>query len=78
MFKTICALLKRKPIEPSFPLKNEDFFGIERPKKKPTVKKATTRKPKKETASHPIEVKFVPAKKKAIKKANKRLIKSEK
>jgi hypothetical protein len=70
MFKTICALLKRKTIKPSFPVKPEI--------KKELVKKATTRKPKKETASHPIEVKFVPAKKKAIKKANKRLIKSEK
>jgi len=70
MFKTICALLKRKHIEPNFPVKPEI--------KKELVKKATTRKPKKETASHPIEVKFVPAKKKAIKKANKRLIKSEK
>jgi hypothetical protein len=70
MFKTICALLKRKPVEPNFPVKPEI--------KKELVKKATTRKPKKETASHPIEVKFVPAKKKAIKKANKRLIKSEK
>ena len=70
MFKTICALLKRKTIKPSFPVKPEI--------KKELVKKATTRKPKKETASHPIEVKFVQAKKKAIKKANKRLIKSEK
>jgi len=71
MFKMICALLKKKPVEPSFPVKQEV--------KKELVKKATTRKPKKEFASHhPIEVKFVPAKKKAIKKANKRLIKAEK
>jgi hypothetical protein len=66
----ICALLKKKPIQPSFPVKQEV--------KKELVKKATTRKPKKEVASHPIEVKFVSAKKKAIKKANKRLIKAEK
>ena len=45
MFKTICALLKRKTIKPSFPVKPEI--------KKELVKKATTRKPKKETASHP-------------------------
>jgi len=70
MFKMICALLKKKPKTPDFPVAPEI--------KKELVKKATTRKPKvkkEENSHHPIEVKFVPAKKKAIKKANKRLIK---
>ena len=70
MFKMICALLKKKPIETNFPVTPEI--------KKELVKKATTRKPrvKKETNTHQaIEVKFVPAKKKAVKKANKRLVK---
>ena len=47
MFSKLCALLRKKPIKPTFPVKDEDFFGIERPKKKPTVKKATTRTVKK-------------------------------
>jgi len=59
MFKMICALLKKKPKHPDFPVKEEV--------KEKQVKKATTRKP--------LETHFAPAKKKAVKKANKRLVK---
>jgi hypothetical protein len=64
MFKMICALLKKKPKHPDFPVKEE---VKEKQVKKPTLKKATTRKP--------LETHFAPAKKKAVKKANKRLVK---
>ena len=43
IFRKICALLSRKPVETALPP-----FPVEVPvvaKKKPTVKKATTRKP---------------------------------
>ena len=51
MFKKLCALLSKKP-EPSFPVekKDLDFFDIERPKKKPALKKATTKTAVKKTA----------------------------
>ena len=52
MFKTICALLRKKPIKPTFPVKDEDFFGIERPKKKPVTKKVAAK-----TVKKPIVVK---------------------
>ena len=64
MFKTICALLRKKPIKPTFPVKDEDFFGIERPKKKPTVKKAITKTVKKPiTSNKPVTKKTVTNKK---------------
>ena len=66
MLKRIAALLTRKPVEPKlldFPLKDTDFFGLERPvkKKKPTVAKATTRKPtiKKVAVKKPVAKKAV-------------------
>ena len=66
MFSKLCALLRKKPVEtklPDFPVE----IPVKTPakKKKPTVAKATTRKP--------VEAHFVPAKKKAVKKAQTRL-----
>ena len=50
MLKRIAALLTRKSVKPTLskaPVKDLDFFGLERPskKKKPVLAKATTRKP---------------------------------
>ena len=62
MLKRIAALLTRKSVKPTFsktPVKDLDFFGLERPakKKKPVLAKATTRKPaaKKVAAKKPAK-----------------------
>ena len=55
MFKTICALLRKKPIKPTFPVKDEDFFGIERPKKKPPAKKVVAKTVKKQAVKKTVK-----------------------
>ena len=65
MFKKLCALLTKKQTEEVIEQLLPEFPVVKPAKKKPTVKKATTRKP--------VEAHFVPAKKKAIKKATTRL-----
>ena len=45
MFKKICALLKKKPAQPDFPVKMDLSELLVKLEKKPALKKATTRKP---------------------------------
>jgi len=58
MFSKICALLRKKPVEPKLPA-----FPVEASVKKELVKKATTRKPAAKKATV-VAKKTAPKKKK--------------